>query len=441
MDRSCVDTIPTRLRPIWLVKATPMNPTTSFLRVLITLALGAAAVAMSAHAVAATTRSSSPASKKGEPSPVALKTAASTKAVAPTKVGALTKAVTTRSVVSSTAPAKAATTRSTAAQPRQIAAASRSTAQTASASRSAAGSSSLKLASSSSRSPRMARVSYAPRSVEPARLSIGQAIGLRLVDDPLDLRSSVAMVIDQQTGEAIFQKNADAVLPIASITKVMTAMVVLDAGLPGTDVLEVSEADRDTERHSSSRLPIGSRLSRAELLNLALMSSENRAASALSRNYPGGQGAFVRAMNAKAAAIGMTDSHFSDPTGLSSGNVANARDLARMVRAASAYPLIRQYSTATEATVDLGPRQVTFRSTNRLIDDPAWEIGMQKTGYISEAGKCLVMQARIESRTMIIILLDASGAQSRFADAQRLRRWMTDRLRLDPTLVQAEARS
>jgi D-alanyl-D-alanine endopeptidase (penicillin-binding protein 7) len=287
----------------------------------------------------------------------------------------------------------------------------------------------------------MARVSYAPRSVEPARLSIGQAIGLRLVDDPLDLRSSVAMVIDQQTGEAIFQKNADAVLPIASITKVMTAMVVLDAGLSGTEVLEVTEADRDTERRSSSRLPIGSRLTRVELLNLALMSSENRAASALSRNYPGGQGAFVRAMNAKAAAIGMSDSHFSDPTGLSSDNVANARDLARMVRAASAYPLIRQYSTSSEATVDLGTRQVTFRSTNRLIDDPAWEIGMQKTGYISEAGKCLVMQARIESRTMIIVLLDASGAQSRFADAQRLRRWMTDRLRIDPTLVQAEARS
>ncbi len=284
-------------------------------------------------------------------------------------------------------------------------------------------------------------MSYSPRSVEPARLSIGQAIGLRMVDDPLDLRSSVAMVIDQQTGETLFQKNAEAVLPIASITKVMTAMVVLDAGLPGTEMLEVTEADRDTERHSSSRLPIGSRLSRAELLNLALMSSENRAASALSRNYPGGQSAFVRAMNAKAAAIGMPDSHFSDPTGLSSGNVANARDLARLVRAASAYPLIRQYSTATEATVDLGPRQVTFRSTNRLIDDPAWEIGMQKTGYISEAGKCLVMQARIESRTMIIILLDASGAQSRFADAQRLRRWMTEQLRLDPTLVQAQARS
>ncbi len=418
MARSCVDTIRMRFRLIRLVKATPMKPTTSFLRVLATLAFGAAAVVLSAQASAATAKPSSPASKKSEPSSSA------------SKASPPAKAVTTRSAGSVAAPSKAATTRAAAAQPRQTAAASRS----------AAASSSLKVASSS-RSARMARVSYAPRSVEPARLSIGQAIGLRLVDDPLDLRSSVAMVIDQQTGEAIFQKNADAVLPIASITKVMTAMVVLDAGLSGTEMLEVTEADRDTERHSSSRLPIGSRLSRAELLNLALMSSENRAASALSRNFPGGQGAFVRAMNAKAVAIGMSDSHFSDPTGLSSDNVANARDLARMVRAASAYPLIRQYSTASEATVDLGPRQVTFRSTNRLIDDPAWEIGMQKTGYISEAGKCLVMQARIESRTMIIVLLDASGAQSRFADAQRLRRWMTERLRLDPTLVQAEARS
>ena len=402
-----------------------MNPKTSFLRVLATLAFGAAAVVLSAQASAATTKPSNPASKKGE------------SASGARKASAPARAVTTRSAV----PAKAAATRSVAGQPRQAATTSRSAAQTAAASRSTTGTSSLKVASSSSRSARMARVSYAPRSVEPARLSIGQAIGLRLVDDPLDLRSSVAMVIDQQTGEAIFQKNADAVLPIASITKVMTAMVVLDAGLSGTEVLEVTEADRDTERRSSSRLPIGSRLTRVELLNLALMSSENRAASALSRNYPGGQGAFVRAMNAKAAAIGMSDSHFSDPTGLSSDNVANARDLARMVRAASAYPLIRQYSTSSEATVDLGTRQVTFRSTNRLIDDPAWEIGMQKTGYISEAGKCLVMQARIESRTMIIVLLDASGAQSRFADAQRLRRWMTDRLRIDPTLVQAEARS
>ena len=397
-----------------------MNLSIFFLRAFSGLAFGIAAVTLSVPAVAATAKTVSSSSKKSVPS------SASVKKSTPAK------AATTRSPNVATNPAGGSKSKSLAARPQKAA----------SSSRSAAGRSTLKaVAPPSSRAARTTRVSYSPRSVEPARLSIGQAIGLRMVDDPLDLRSSVAMVIDQQTGETLFQKNAEAVLPIASITKVMTAMVVLDAGLPGTEMLEVTEADRDTERHSSSRLPIGSRLSRAELLNLALMSSENRAASALSRNYPGGQSAFVRAMNAKAAAIGMPDSHFSDPTGLSSGNVANARDLARLVRAASAYPLIRQYSTSTEATVDLGPRQVTFRSTNRLIDDPAWEIGMQKTGYISEAGKCLVMQARIESRTMIIILLDASGAQSRFADAQRLRRWMTEQLRLDPTLVQAQARS
>jgi D-alanyl-D-alanine endopeptidase (penicillin-binding protein 7) len=161
------------------------------------------------------------------------------------------------------------------------------------------------------------------------------------------------------------------------------------------------------------------------MLQLALMASENRAAHALGRHYPGGLPAFVEAMNAKAQAIGMVDSRFADPTGLSSGNVSNARDLARMVRAAHGYPLIRQYSTATDLTVDTGYRQVTFRSTNRLVDDPDWNIGLQKTGYISEAGKCLVMQASIEGRPVIIVLLDATATQARFADAQRLRRWVS----------------
>jgi D-alanyl-D-alanine endopeptidase (penicillin-binding protein 7) len=271
---------------------------------------------------------------------------------------------------------------------------------------------------------RLIKTSYAPRVIEQPRLSIGQAIGLHLVDDPLDLSSSVALVLDQQTGETLYQKNADAVLPIASITKVMTSMVVLDAGLPLDEMIEVTEADRDTERHSSSRLAIGARLSRAEMLHLALMASENRAAHALGRSYPGGLPAFVSAMNAKARAVGMADSRFADPTGLSSGNVSNARDLAVMVRAASGYPLIRQYSTATELTVDTGYRQVAFRSTNRLVDHRDWDIGMQKTGYISEAGKCLVMQARIDGRPTIIVLLDSAGTAGRFADAQRLRKWL-----------------
>jgi D-alanyl-D-alanine endopeptidase (penicillin-binding protein 7) len=279
------------------------------------------------------------------------------------------------------------------------------------------------------RNGKLVRASYAPRAIQPPRVSIGNAIGLHLVDDPLDLRSSVAMVIDQQTGETLYEKNPDAVLPIASITKVMTAMVVLDAGLPLDEMLDIGEADRDTERHSGSRLPIGSKLSRGEMMQLALMSSENRAAHALGRHYPGGVPAFVAAMNAKARAIGMSDSRFADPTGLSGDNVSNARDLARMVRAAHGYPVIRAYSTATDLTVDTGYRQVTFRSTNRLVDDPNWSIGMQKTGYISEAGKCLVMQARIEGRPVILVLLDAAAAQSRFADAQRLRRWVEEQPR------------
>jgi len=291
---------------------------------------------------------------------------------------------------------------------------------------------------------RMMKVSLAPRSIEPPRISIGQAIGLHHVDDPLDLKSSVALVIDQQTGQPLFQKNAEAVLPIASITKVMTAMVVLDAGLRADEILEVTEADRDTERNSGSRLPIGSRLTRAEMVHLALMSSENRAAHALGRNYPGGLAAFVAAMNAKARAIGMGDSQFADPTGLSSSNVSNARDLARMVRTAHGYPLIRQFSTATDLTVDLGPRQAIFRSTNRLVDAPGWDIGLQKTGYISEAGKCLVMQTKVDSRPVIIVLLDAVGAQSRFADAQRIKRWLSEHpaaSSTEPSAARGDSRS
>jgi len=277
------------------------------------------------------------------------------------------------------------------------------------------------------RSGPVERVNYAP-----PRPTIGQAIGLRMVDDPLDLRSSVAVVIDQKTGETLFQKNPHAVLPIASITKVMSAMVVLDARLPIGEMLEITDADRDTERHSSSRLPVGTKLSRGEMLQLSLMSSENRAASALGRHYPGGLPAFMAAMNAKAQAIGMVDSRFDDPTGLSGGNVSNARDLALLVRAAHGYSEIRDFSTASDLTVDTGYRQVSFRSTNRLIADPAWDIGMQKTGFISEAGKCLVMQARIDDRSVIIVLLDASLAHERFSDAQRLRRWLLEHSPAEP---------
>lgn len=256
--------------------------------------------------------------------------------------------------------------------------------------------------------------------------TIGRAIGLHHAADPLALRSSVALVMDQQTGQIVYQKNPQAVLPIASITKLMTAMVVLDSGASLSEALQVTEADRDTERHSSSRLPIGSQVSRADMLLLALMSSENRAAHALGRLHPEGLSAFVAAMNAKARALGLTDTRFTEPTGLSGGNVSSARDLARLTAAAHAYPLIREYSTANGRMVDVGRRQIGYRSTNRLVDHPQWEIGLQKTGFISEAGKCLVMQATVDGRDVIIVLLDAQGSQSRFADAERLRRWLSE---------------
>jgi serine-type D-Ala-D-Ala endopeptidase (penicillin-binding protein 7) len=257
------------------------------------------------------------------------------------------------------------------------------------------------------------------------RVSLGQAIGLHLVDDPLDLKSSVALVVDQATGEALYEKNQRAVLPIASITKVMTAIVVLDAGLPLDEVLTITDADRDTERFSSSRLAVGSRLTRAEMLHLALMSSENRAAHALGRHYPGGLSAFIGAMNRKAAELQMSATHFADPTGLSGRNVSNAHDLAILVRAAYDYTDIRRYSTALNANVTPGPkRTVSFRTTNRLVDAPEWDIGLQKTGYISEAGRCLVMQAKVDGRAVIIVLLDAAGSSYRMADAQRLRNWL-----------------
>jgi D-alanyl-D-alanine endopeptidase (penicillin-binding protein 7) len=240
------------------------------------------------------------------------------------------------------------------------------------------------------------------RTVSVERASIGHANGLHAAIDPLYLRSSVALVVDQNTGDPLFQKNPNAVLPIASITKLMTAMVVLDAQLPLAEMLDISDDEVDLEKGTRSRLVVGTRLSRGELLNLALMSSENRAAHALGRHFPGGVAAFVRAMNAKAQAIGMASSRFNDPTGLSSRNVSTAHDLSLMVRAAYDYPLIREFSTATELIVDTGRRLQTYHSTNRLVDNPQWQIGLQKTGYISEAGSCLVMQATIEARPVVI---------------------------------------
>ncbi len=254
--------------------------------------------------------------------------------------------------------------------------------------------------------------------------SIGEAIGLHRVPDPLALRSAVALVVDADTGEILYDKNSNAVLPIASITKVMMAMVVLDAGQPLGQMITINEADRDTERSSSSKLPMGSVLSRSELLQLALMSSENRAASALARSYPGGLPAFVAAANRKAADIGMRDSVFMDGTGLSSSNVSTARDLAVMVARASRYPLISKYSTAPDLSVRTAHGARVFRTTNRMVGSSAWDLSLQKTGYINESGNCLVMNGKVDGRPVILVLLDSYGRYSRLGDAQRIKRWL-----------------
>ena len=254
--------------------------------------------------------------------------------------------------------------------------------------------------------------------------SIGEAIGLHRVPDPLSLRSAVALAVDPKTGEILYEKNSHAVLPIASITKLMMAMVVLDARQPLDEKIAIEDADRDTERFSASRLPIGSVLKRTELLQLALMSSENRAASALARNYPGGFDAFVAAANRKAAAIGMRDSVFMDGTGLLSSNVSTARDLAVMVANASRYPLISRYSTASELTVRTNHGARVFRTTNRLVASDDWDLTLQKTGYINESGNCLVMRGTVDGRPLILVLLDSYGRYSRLGDAQRIRRWL-----------------
>ena len=242
--------------------------------------------------------------------------------------------------------------------------------------------------------------------------------------DDVSLRSAVALVQDAASGETLIAKNQDVVLPIASITKLMTAMVILDAGLNLEQRVAISDEDYDLVKGTRSRLRPGTVLTRDELLLLALMSSENRAASSLGRTYPGGTGPFVAAMNAKAAALGMRDSRFVDATGLSSANVSSAQDLARLVSAAHAYPLIRQYSTRDSATVRALGRPLDFRNTNGLVRNAHWEIGLSKTGYISEAGRCLVMQVRLASRDVIVVLLDSWGKFSRVGDANRIKKWL-----------------
>ena len=258
----------------------------------------------------------------------------------------------------------------------------------------------------------------------PAVPSVGQLSGLHKVDDELDLKSAVALVIDRETDEVLFSKNPSAVLPIASITKLMTALLVVERNQPLDEILTVTQEDIDTEKNSPSRLAVGTELTRGEMLHLALMSSENRAANALGRHYPGGLPALVSAMNRRAAELGMVDTRYVEPTGLSSQNQSSARDLAALVKAAHRVPLLRELSTSHEAQVQVGRRLMQFRNTNGLISHPEWEIGLQKTGYISEAGRCVVMQARLAGRKLIMVLLDSAGKYSRFGDAERIRRWL-----------------
>ncbi|HRH29139.1 MAG TPA: serine hydrolase [Aquabacterium sp.] len=254
--------------------------------------------------------------------------------------------------------------------------------------------------------------------------SFGQIYGLHHTQDPLELKSSVALVIDQDTNEILLAKNSDAVLPIASLTKLMTAMVVVEARLPLDEMITITQDDVDTEKNSSSRLAVGTVLPRGEALHLALMASENRAAHALGRTFPGGLQQFVGLMNNKARQLGMVDSRYVEPTGLSSRNQSSARDLASLVRAAYQQPLIRELSVSPSHSVQVGARQVRFGNTNSLVRSPVWDIGLQKTGYIVEAGRCLVMQARMAGRKLIMVFLDSSGKYSRQADAERVRRWI-----------------
>ena len=247
---------------------------------------------------------------------------------------------------------------------------------------------------------------------------------IQRVSTKLVLHSAFALVEDQETGECLVQKNANSIVPIASITKLMTAMVVLDARMDLRESVIIGHEDVDTLRHSRSHLPVGTHLTREEALLLALMSSENRAAHALSRTYPGGQDAFVAAMNARARSLGLTMTRFTEPTGLSKGNVSSAHDLAKMVDAAYDYPLIRQFTTCEGTIIQSDRRKLAFHNTNRLIRNSRWQIGLSKTGFIDEAGRCLVMQAHVAQRPVLIVLLDAQGSLTRFGDANRIKQWM-----------------
>ena len=262
------------------------------------------------------------------------------------------------------------------------------------------------------------------RAEVPLKPSVGQLAGLHEHRDELNLKSSAVLVMDQDTKEVLFRKNDQVVLPIASLTKLMTGVLISEAQLSLDEPITITQDDVDTEKGSHSRLTVGTELSRGELLHLALMSSENRAAHALGRTYPGGLARFVGLMNNKAAAIGMRDTAYVEPTGLSSSNRSSAKDLATLVNYAHGDPTLRELSTSPGYQVAVGRKVLQYRNTNRLVKDPDWDIGLQKTGYISEAGQCLVMQTKIAGRKLIMVFLDSAGKLSRIADAERVRHWL-----------------
>jgi D-alanyl-D-alanine endopeptidase (penicillin-binding protein 7) len=384
---------------------------------------GAGALALGVvMALAPLTQAAAASSSKKAPAKASAKTSDTRKAAAPV---AATKRTATKSASADTGrTSKAASTRVARANDKSASAKDKRRGKTAEVEQ-AAPRGSARGASLAARETRLSLRSNAVAEPERApRLSLGQMSGLHAATDPLDLKSAVALVLDQDTNEVLVAKNDHAVLPIASITKLMTGLIISDARLPLDEPITINEEDIDMEKGSRSRLVVGTTLTRGELMHLALMSSENRAAHALGRTYPGGMDRFVSLMNARATMLGMKDTRYVEPTGLSSDNRSSASDLATLVAAASRDPLLRQLTTSTGYEVAVGSRMVQFNNTNRLVHNPDWQIGLQKTGYISEAGRCLVMQANVAGRKLIMVFLDSNGKYTRLADAERVRRWV-----------------
>jgi len=257
-------------------------------------------------------------------------------------------------------------------------------------------------------------------------VQVTRAVAARIDPDNPGLQSTGVLILNEQNSEVLYEKNADNIIPIASITKLMTAMVVLDARLPLNELISITDADVDSLKNTSSRLQVGTTLTRGEMLLLALMSSENRAASALGHHFPGGKDAFLRKMNEKAAQLGMRNTRFYDSTGLTPQNVSTPRELALMVKAAQRYPEIHQFSTSSEYSFASNMRGniLTYRNTNPLVKDTDWDIGISKTGFINEAGRCIVMQATINNKPVVIVLMDSNGKYTRIGDVQRVRKWI-----------------